>query len=206
MSSAPIEMRCAVHPEQVAEGACARCGNYACSACNVSTNAARTLCTQCGSLADESRYHVVPVWRFVLFSVLTHNAYPVYWFWKNWSQIKRCDNSDIWPIPRAVFGGFTYFMLLTDINTQFVTRGSTRSLTTALGVGFLVCGALYRLPKPYELLSLLACLFVIPAVHAIRELASEAAIRKSGWSTRHTVALIPCILVFILALAGSYRN
>lgn len=196
------EARCAVHPERRAEGACKRCGNYACAECNSIGFDSGVLCRQCAQTAAESRYHVVPLWRFALFDLLSFGLYSVYWFWRNWSVIKRRDGSDIWPIPRALFCGFTYFSLITDINTQLALRGSTRRLSAALGVGFLACNALYRLPSPYDLISIAGFGFLTPAVMAIRELASAAAVEQARWRTRHTIALVLSLPFFGLALVG----
>jgi hypothetical protein len=202
MSTTLLDARCAVHPDRRAEGTCKRCGNYACAECNAIGFDSGVLCLQCAQSVGESRYHVVPLWRFVLFCVLTFGTYPVYWFWRNWSSIKRRDGSDIWPIPRAIFAGFTYFSLITDINTQLTLRGSSRRLSTGLGIGFLASSALYRLPDPYDMISVVAFGFLVPAVLAIRELASAAALEKAGWRARHTVALLVAVPFCAVALFG----
>lgn len=195
--------RCAVHPDRPAQGTCKRCGNFACVECDVAGFDSGTLCVACGQAAAESRYHVVPAWRFLLLSLLSFNFYLVYWFWKNWTLVKRADGSDIWPIPRALFAGITYFSLIGDINTQLAARSVPRQLSTALGIGYLVVGLLYRLPDPYWLVSLLGCLFVLPAVNAITELASTAAVAKGAtWSTRHTVLMLVLVPFFLLAVVG----
>ena len=92
----------------------------------------------CQRIAVPSRYHVVPVWRFLLLCVLTFGVYELYWFWKTWERVKRVDGSDIWPIARAIFAGFTYFSLLTDLNMQLAARNSARQLSSGLGLGFLL--------------------------------------------------------------------
>lgn len=195
--------RCALHPERDAIGTCRRCGNFACVECSASGFHTGTLCVTCQRTAVESRYHVVPMWRFLLLSVLTFGAYQMYWFWKNWTRVKRADGSDIWPIPRALFAGFTYFSLLTDLNTQLVARESKRHLSSGLAVGFILAGILYRLPDPYSLLSLTTILFLTPAVTAMRELASEAAIAEGArWQLRHTLLLLAAVPFFTLAVLG----
>ena len=195
--------RCALHPEREAQGTCRRCGNFACSECTASGYHTSTLCVTCQRTAVESRYHVVPVWRFVLMSVLTFGVYEVYWFWKNWACVKRADGSDIWPVPRAIFAGFTYFALLTDLNTQLAARGVQRELSAGLGVGFLLASMLYRLPEPYSLLTLTSVVFLIPAAKAMRELASEAALAEgAAWRLRHTVVAVLAVPFFVLAAIG----
>ena len=195
---------CAIHPDRPAEGTCSRCGNFACSDCNATGLGPGVLCTTCAQTVGVSRYHVVPMWRFVLFSVLTWGLYDLYWFWKNWSRIKRADGSDIWPIPRTIFAGFTYFSLITDINTQLAVRDRSSPIPTAMGVGFLVMGGLSRLPDPYSLVSLLAFLFLLPAVSRVRELASDAALAEGArWHARHTVLSLLAVPTFLLVLLGT---
>ena len=204
MNQAIAGARCAIHPDRSAQGTCKRCGNFACVECNTSGLDSDPLCITCAQNVVESRYHVVPMWRFVLLSLMTFGIYDLYWFWKNWSLVKRADGSDIWPIARAFFAAFSYFSLLTDINTRLALRNSTRELSTALGVGFLVMNALHRLPDPYWLISLFAFLFLVPAVNAIRELASAAAIAEGArWRVRHTVLMVIVVPFFLLAAIGT---
>lgn len=195
--------RCALHPERPALGTCRRCGNFACNECSAEGFHTGTLCVTCQRTSAESRYHVVPLWRFLLLTVLTFGVYELYWFWKTWSRVKRADGSDIWPIARTIFAGFTYFSLLTDLNTQLAARGSTRQLSTGLAIGFLLCGITYRLPDPWSFLSIVSVLFLIPAVNAVRELASEAAIAEGErWQLRHTLLMVVCVPFFVLAAIG----
>jgi len=201
-TTATLQARCALHPDRPAEGACTRCGDYACAACNSVGFDSGVLCTQCAEIMAANRYHVVPVWRFALFCTLTFSIYVLYWFWKTWSVIKRRDGSDIWPVARAFFSGFTYFSLMTDINTHLALRGSRRHLSTVLGIGFLVTTALHRLPSPYNMMSFASFVFLLPAVAAVRELAGEGALSNARWSVRHTVALIAAVPFFLLGLVG----
>jgi hypothetical protein len=195
--------RCALHPEREAVGTCKRCGNFACSDCSAPVYDASTMCITCLKTAAVSRYHVVPLWRFVLFTLLTFGGYQVYWFWKNWSKVKRMDGSDIWPIPRALFAAFSYFPLITDINTQLAARGLGRALSSGLAVGFLLTTTLQRLPDPWWVVSLASFVFLIPAVNAIRDLASDAAIAEgAAWHARHTVVLLLMVPLCLLAAAG----
>jgi hypothetical protein len=147
---------------------------------------------------------VVPPWRFALFSTLTVGVYVLYWFWKNWSLIKRRDGSDIWPAARTLFATFTYFSLITDINTRLALRGSTRQLSTTVGVGFLIANTLYRLPEPYDVLSFASFVFLLPAVSAIEELASTTAIDEARWAPRHTLALVGSSVFFALVMVGKF--
>jgi hypothetical protein len=130
--------------------------------------------------------------------------YQVYWFWKSWSSIKREDKSDIWPVARALFAGYTYFALIADINTQFVARERSRRVSVLAAVGFLITSVAWRLLEQYSL-SGLNCLFVLPALRAARELASAGALAEAArWRTRHTLVVIAGVVFQLLVIASQF--
>lgn len=202
--SADQGARCALHPERAASGTCERCGNFACAECVSALSTTGVFCTSCVASSGASRYHVVPIWRFVLFSLLSSGLYQVYWFWKSWSSVKREDNSDIWPIARAIFAGYTYFSLISDINTQFIARERNRRVSMAPAVAFLITSIAWRLLEHYSL-SGINCLFVVPALRAARELASSGALAEAArWRTRHTVLVIAGVVFQGLVLVSQF--
>jgi hypothetical protein len=68
-------------------------------------------------VAGEGLY-VVSLHKFLVMFLATMGAYPVYWFYKNWSmyrEIERAEgggDSDIWPVARAIFCIFFVHSLL----------------------------------------------------------------------------------------------
>jgi len=72
---------------------------------------------------DEPRFYVVSRTKFALLSVLTMGAYPSYWFYRNWKQIKLAENLSIWPIPRAIFSVFFVHSLFADVDAYMKRRG-----------------------------------------------------------------------------------
>lgn len=214
MDSEQVVRRCAVHPDRSADFTCERCGNYSCVECMPDRSASQ-VCATCDQLVGTSRYHVVPVWRLVLMSVLSFGLYEVYWMYKNWQSIKRADRSSIWPAIRALFGGFTYFSMLTDLNLYSITRMrtndtalaslSTPRLSGALGIGYLVSSMTWRLPDPYWLITTVNVAFLVPAARRIWELSSEHARNKAArWSWSHSVASLLGLAFWLLALLGLF--
>ncbi|MEY4575857.1 MAG: hypothetical protein RL701_560 [Pseudomonadota bacterium] len=204
MSVEKVVPRCAVHPARNAIRTCERCGNYACAACAPGSSAAG-LCASCDELAGTARYHAVPVWRFVLFSLLSLGSYEVYWMYKNWQQIKRADQSAIHPFLRAIVGGFMYFSLITDLNLHGITRERQASpLSSALlGTGYLLSSSLWRLPDPWWLIGSLNVLFLVPAVQRIWRFSSESVRTQAArWSMRHTIASVLGVLLWGFLLFG----
>ena len=196
--------RCALHPERLATLTCERCGNFACAACAERDVSAR-LCNACEDVAGAFRYHVVPIGRLVLMSVLSFGLYQVYWMYKNWKAVRTADRSMISPLLRGLFCQFSYFMLLSDLNGYTTARGyQTDRLSFLFGVGFLLSMGISRLPDPWWVLSSASVLFLTPAAERIWLLANERV--RSGakaWSLRHTV-VASCGGLFWLLILSSF--
>jgi hypothetical protein len=194
---------CAVHPERAASRTCQRCGNYACNEC-LPVDLSSSLCLSCEQLVGAARYHVVPVWRLMAMSALSFGTYELYWMYKNWLAIRRADQSNISPFFRALFSGFTYFSLLTDLNAFGINRSyAGPRLSSAIGAGYLASSLLPRLPTPWWLISSSKVLFLVPAARRIWELSSDQARSKAArWSLRHTVAGVLGLVLWGLILSG----
>lgn len=190
---------CAHHPATPATGVCGRCGDYACRACWDDLNAR---CERCVEAVGETRYYVVPPWRAAWMLFVSVGVYPLYWHYKQWASIKRADASDIWPVARAIFAGFTFFSLQGDINTQSAFREKP-PLPAAGPVIFLAGGALSRLPDPFGLISNLTQFAMLPAVSRIYELASpEQREQVAGMHTRHWVVTVIGLIAWVLVIVG----
>ena len=62
----------------------------------------------------------------------------------------------------------------------------------------------YGLPDPYSLLSVLTVLFLMPAVTAVHDLASETVrAEASVWRLRHTLLLVVAVPLFAAAVLGT---
>lgn len=79
------------------------------------------------SVSDEAepRYYIVAPYKFVLLSVLTFTLYFVYWFYRNWRQIKIDDNDDLWAPARGIFYIFFTHSLFTDVQESLKTQERT---------------------------------------------------------------------------------
>lgn len=53
-------------------------------------------------------FYAVPVWKFIVLTIVSCGLYPLYWFWYNWKLIRDQERKDFWPILRALFS-FLYF-------------------------------------------------------------------------------------------------
>lgn len=197
--------RCALHPDVTAEITCRRCGNFACAQCIANPNAASPVCRECAARSGPQRYYVVPPTRVVALYVLTAGSYGLWWFYKNWSAIKRRDGSSIWPAARAIFGPVSFFSLVTDLNQQSRQRAlsSLTDLGTGSALGFFAANMLIRLPDPGWLISLLGGFFLFPAAQRIVELeGAEALEANRPLRMRHYVLGVCLIIMWSLIILG----
>jgi hypothetical protein len=161
-----------------------------------------------GTASDEkTRYFPVSVFKFCVMSVCTLGVYQLYWFYRNWSHIRERDNSDIWPLVRALFGIFTYPLLLGDLNDE-ESRSQEEGLQltappSVLGpsAGYIVANALWRMPGLLSWFGLLSFVPLLPALRRINSLNgpdNAAYAHNSRWRVRHALLLV--IMVPLLGL------
>ena len=82
-----------------------------CTQCSASVPEDSKFCGTCGTSlitldavpTQGTAYLSMPVGRLFVLSVLTWNIYSIYWFYNNWAAIKKAEQSNIWPIARAIF-------------------------------------------------------------------------------------------------------
>lgn len=152
-------------------------------------------------------YHAVPIWRFMLFEVMTLGVYSLWWGYRSWKGIKLRDGSDIWPFARALFLPFTFPGLITDINLHRVFSGAERShLGAWIGLGFFVTNMLPILPEPISLLAWFRLAFLFPVLHEMRALSSaETLASKASWGPRHIALALAIVLFWTALLSVSSR-
>jgi len=202
---------CAHHAERESVAVCSRCGDYVCTACRAETASAQELCVRCADLVGVSRYYPVPVWRFIAFGVATFGLYVVYWAYRTWRRIKQQDGSDLWPVARAVFFGFTHFSLVEDLNTQLAAR-DRRLLSIAGPAAYLLLGIAGRVTEKLDdtggwslLIAMLAVLSVVPTLQAVRSLSGSAELEECAiLRPRHWLGFAICTVLFLLTLLGLF--
>lgn len=72
-------------------------------------------------------YYVVSVKKFLTLSIVTMNTYLVYWFYRNWRQVKLTDNVDVWPVMRGIFYVFYTYSLFMRVNGDLESKESKLS-------------------------------------------------------------------------------
>lgn len=136
-------------------------------------------------------------WKFLLLSVITLNFYLIIWFYRNWAGLRRAQQAKLSPVWRSIFSPFTAYSCFGRMQEVSAKRTGQRGLNFHAGVLaalYFVLNVLGRLPEPFFLLSLLACLPVLAVnikVRAVNRAAGDDLARDDhlAWWSWILVAL-----------------
>ena len=145
--------------------------------------------------------------KLSVMSVVTFGLYEVYWFYKNWSDIKTREGIKINPVLRAIFYplfAYSAFKRIKDKGAEVgaQTGYSPGALATAV---FLLIASTY-LPDPVWLISLLSFVPLLPVQSAVNRINAKVApdadrnTRFSGWNVFGVVLGILFWAVVLLGL------
>lgn len=180
---------------------CTKCGK------EITENA--KFCQFCGAppAPTEQFSRILPIWKFILLSVITFGIYELYWFYKTWKFLKERNNLDISPFWRAVFSP-----LFAGSNAEHVLKlANEKNYTekyspTVIGISYFVLSALSRLPVPYLLISYLTFLPMIPIVKAMNFYwqKEKPDLPLKNFSYWQIILIIFGVILFILVLIGAF--
>jgi len=160
--------------------------------------------------------NAVPIWQMVALSIATFGIYQVYWFYKNWKQLKAHHNLDIKPGWRTaglfvpIWGLVLTYRQFEDIMEYAGRSGIEKVFSPGwMLVQYIVLTALWRLPDPYWLLSL----FSIAPLTMVQETLNEYWKKeqpqlavKTGFTGGQIALLIIGGIFFLLALVGLFAG
>ena len=158
-------------------------------------------------------YFTVGAVKFSLMSLTTFGLYELYWFYRNWRIIKDRDESQISPFWRAFFAPLWTFSMGSRFRDEAKDQSISLTLPViALGVIYLLLNALWRLPDPYWLVSLLTFIPLLPFEFAARrlngggQLAAPTFGRFSGWNIAWLIVGSVLLLLVLLIVGMSIRE
>ena len=144
--------------------------------------------------------------KLVALSLATFSLYVVVWSYYSWKALRPRLEKPIWPFWRAVFAPIWMFSLLEELNRAArEARLEARVAAGFYAIAFFVLNALWRLPTPYSLVSLLAFTPLLPANSLARRLNETHAPDRAaavGWSGWNVVALVGFGLLALFAVIG----
>lgn len=161
--------------------------------------------------ADEASWPAYPLVspaKFIILCIFSLGLYNLWWQYKTWRFFKQWQQTDIWPVPRAIFSLFTANDLLKTINqfARYVSDYTPLPNTTGLVTGYVILNLLARLPDPLWLVSAGAFGFMVPGYRAFREAMLQAPAfggrDRENFSAGHLVLIALGIVAWSLILVG----
>lgn len=151
--------------------------------------------------------NVISLNKFIFLCLVSYGTYEIWWMYKAWKYYKQKEKLDIVPAGRAIFAIFFLNALFGKIQDSAREKGYEKTYSTVpLFIGFFVVNAMYRLPEPYSLVSLLSFVFLIPAFHALNfEKRNSPEIilnEQTGFSNRQIGLILIGLVFWVLALYG----
>ncbi|MGD2270221.1 MAG: DUF4234 domain-containing protein [Desulfobacterales bacterium] len=149
-------------------------------------------------------YFSVSKTKLILMSIFTLGLYEIYWFYKNWKQIKISTRQNMRPFWRAVFSIFFCYALFKNVQDSTDVYGGRQDINPGwLAAGYILMSMMYKLPDPFWAVSLLAFLPLLPvqgAINSINTKVAPTAARNTNFSVKNILVMV--IGGIILSLAA----
>jgi hypothetical protein len=156
----------------------------------------------------ELPYFSVSIAKLLVMTCCTFGLYEVYWFYKNWSLIKKRDSLTIRPFWRGVFSIFFCNACFADIHASAEKLGLQKNFNAGgLAAGWILTTIAWRLPDPYWLVTYCAVLFMIPVQGVANEINRSASPDheiNSSYSGWNIFGIVVGGIMFVLSLVGVF--
>jgi hypothetical protein len=150
----------------------------------------------------------VSISKLIVMSVVTFSFYQFYWFYKNWSLIKKNKNRDIKPFWRTLFVVFFCYPCFKEIRMTAENLKIERSFAAGwLAVGWIIFASLHNLPDPYWIVTFFAVFFLVPiqsVANEINEMLVPGCDKNRRFTAWNIIAIVIGGLLFIAAILSSF--
>jgi len=161
-------------------------------------------------VAGEPVFFAVGLLKLTLMSLATLGLYEVYWFYRNWKCVQENLGEKINAPIRAVFYPLTSYTLFTKIRDQAAKAQLGGGLQAGLlALSVFIIGALWRLPDPWWVVSLLGFLPLLPVQSTVNELNRRLAPQaggNTGFSAWNIAGLVIGGILLFMALLGTFMG
>lgn len=153
-------------------------------------------------------YPLISPNKFLVLCLLSGGLYGLWWQYKTWRFFRQWQQTDTWPVMRAIFSLFTFHELLRTINQFARHTDQPQPIQNPGGLvaGYVVLSLLARLPDPLWLVSLGASALLVPAFRAFRALMlqtpSYGGRDQEHFSARQLVAMSVALVFWSLVFVG----
>ena len=174
------------------------------------------------SKIEQAEHYILPQRKLWIFSIASLGVFLVAWNYLHWRRIKQTEQSDIWPVPRAIFSVFFIYPLLIEFDGSREQKNIEYKWSVALNVTlyvvfFIVGNLLDRIYGIAEmevngvyyglwLASLIVPVWVISNAQRVANLACDDAQGEtnSKWTLGNTLWLGACVVLWALAIVGLF--
>jgi hypothetical protein len=119
---------------------------------------------------------VAPAWfavgpaKLVVMSLVTLGFYQIYWFYQHWRRV-RDGGEAVWPLPRSVFGVIFCYPLFQRVYQSAQDAASSAGSPGLLAVAYILLCISWKLPTPFDMISILSVLPLVPVQRVANVLA-----------------------------------
>ena len=156
----------------------------------------------------EPPFFAVSVAKLAVMSVCTFSLYEVYWFYKNWQRI--AERELVWPLARAIFAVFYCYPCFARIRDhEGASQLGSRLYAVPMAIGFIATSLTWRLPEPWDWISLSSFLFLLPVqsyANRLNALACPSHDRNSRFRGWNWAAVLIGGALMLLAIAGMFLD
>lgn len=208
-----------------------------CKKCGNKTNPSEKFCGKCGSKIREEtvreqstdlvgktkkvednktikkdqntiEYFCVSKNKLAVLSVATFGLYEIYWFYKNWKEIKEQGGGKVSPFWRALLSILFSYSLFKRVLTSAKENGYTKDYSSGLlFIIYFFWVNSYRLPGMLWIISFMSfvpLLTVQDAINFINEKINPSACKKGQeFSSGETLLAIIGIIIVLFSIIGS---
>ena len=177
-----------------------------CPNCGMELQEDSKFCSSCGAPFEQFS-KIIPIWKFILLSVITFGIYELIWFYRNWKFLKEKNKMNISPFLRAVFAPLFAASIAKHILELLKEKNyQPQYSSTTIGISYFVISALWRLPDPYWLISFFTFLPMIPIVKAMniywQKENPDLPLKNFLWW--QIILVIFGVILFILTVIGTF--
>ncbi len=152
--------------------------------------------------------YIISTTKLIVLSLATFGLFELYWFYRQWRSMKDERNlkNNVWL--NSIFSSILSYKLFEQINKaeKSVTNSSSFS-PAVLALCYFVLVSAWRLPEPYDWISLLSFLPLIPVQNSINNYWLKAQVPQANFSKfggSNWIWSIIGAIVFTLALYGTF--
>lgn len=157
---------------------------------------------------DETKFYPISPLKFSLLSLVTLGLYQIYWFYRNWSYLKRVEYPKSLPFWRAFFSYIWFYPFYRrlvggeeskDIN--FLPKAKWFAIALAilylLLIGF---SSIDDVGVVFQIVTVAICLFLVIHIAKIPQVSELGFNNNSRWLFRHYLLIAICLPIFLMVM------